>query len=260
MRENASGGIWESGEVEMSDKHLDDRKLMIEPAGADAPLRAALRLGCLASVMLAVLTNLGLFALMVAGELPWLFWPYLAAPAGLWVILLGIPVFFKSHRGTMAILDALVMTAEAYLARAGYVVDLNKDGAIGHVKPEIRPPQVTEVRPILLNAPGARVMPLDVGPGEPIEEEIPERKIWHCPGNVKVDQETLENFVDGIFERGLSRGRWVGPDLERETYDGMVALLENARLVEGRKPGHSGKLTVRRASQARAVLGLPRAG
>jgi len=246
----------------MSDKHLDDRKLMIEPAGADAPLRAALRLGCLASVMLAVLTDLGLFALMVAGELPWLFWPYLAAPAALWVLLLGIPVFFKSRHGALAILEALVMTAEAYLARAGYVIDLNRDGAIGHVKLEIRPPQVTEVRPILLNAPGARIMPLDVGPGEPIEEEdaIPERKIWHCPGDIRVDQETLETFVDGIFKRGLSRGRWVGEDLERETYDGLVALLENARLIEGRKPGHSGKLTVRSASQARAVLGLPRAG
>lgn len=249
----------------MSDKLLDDRKLLIEPGKPDEPLWAAIRLGCFASVMLAILIDMALFALMLAGELPWVFWPYPAVPALLWAVLLGVPGFYKSWRGAMTILDAVVKTGEAYLARAGYVVDLNRDGLVGHVK--VQPPAIQEVRPIMLNAPkNAAIMPLEVPAIKPMagddgdDDDLPQRRVWHCPGGVKVDQETLEDFVDGVFDKGLSRGKWVGEDLERETYDGLVALLEQAKLVEGRKPGHCGKLTVRNAKQARAVLGLAKPG
>ena len=60
------------------------------------------------------------------------------------------------HRspGALPILDSLAMTAEAWLARAGYSVDLNNDGHIGHTGPvTIEPVRENLIEPITLNGP-----------------------------------------------------------------------------------------------------------
>jgi hypothetical protein len=92
---------------------------------------------------------------------------------------------------------------------------------------------------------------------DPIPPEPVTRRLWKLPNNIKCPQETVEEFVERIFLRGWSRGDWVPSYIDRDTYDGLIMLFEQALLLEGRKPGFKGKLTVDNASQARQVLGLP---
>lgn len=236
----------------------------------DNPFGLALRLGCLASLLIAIIAWLALFGTMVAGWLPWAFWPYVAGPIAGWVILLGGPALWKARRGALTTLDALATTAEAWLARAGYSIDLNNDGYIGHVQPvQIEPPQTTTVTPAVWSGPGGTKLLANQAPAIPaIADQAGElaaapghsisRRLWDLPGGVKCPEETVREFVERIFVIGWGRGEWVGPGkpLERDVYDALMNLLSQAQLIEGRKAGHAGKLTVGDPQSALQVLGL----
>ncbi|MHC4619871.1 MAG: hypothetical protein ACYTEQ_19165 [Planctomycetota bacterium] len=263
------------------DELFDDRNLLIKPGDAIEPLSLAWRLGCWASALLVVLSWAGLSAVMVAGLTPWAAWPFVALPATLWTLFIILPAFWKMRKGMVKLLDSIVQTAEAYLSRAGWVVDLNSDGVIGHIQPVSQ--ATTDVRPIIFKGRGLieehrespRALPAPVQDGAmadatingvggadglPLaENEPPERvKIWHLPNQAKVHEEVLQDFVDGIFTAGLSRGYWVGGGhMEREQYEGSIQLLELSSIISGRKKGHAGKLNVRNAGQVRRVLDLP---
>ena len=106
------------------------------------PIVMAAKLGCYASIMIVFISWLVLFGTMAAGWIEWAAWPYVVLPIGVWLGLLGLPILWKLRKGSLMILSAIVKTAEAWLARAGYSVDLNKDGYYGHV----REMQVTPVK------------------------------------------------------------------------------------------------------------------
>jgi hypothetical protein len=249
--------------------HRDlDAKLW--PAIDNNPMSLFVKLGCLATVILAVSTWLVLLGMMVAEWIEWQAWPYVVVPIGLWLALLAVPLFFSARRGTLAIINAIAMTAEAWLARAGYSIDLNNDYFIGHIQPvQVEPPREliseptiwrkgAEVKLLTQETPTAIKVP-EEEQAESAPRETIERRLWRCPNGYKVPVKTLEFFVDQVFDghSGWSRGEWVPDVIEREDYDAIILQLEQAKLLEGRKPRHSGKKTVEKARQARMVLGLP---
>lgn len=222
-----------------------DNGLWVEPVKV-SPIWAAVGLGCLASVLLFVLVWFGLIAAMASGELVWSWWPYLAVPLAVWSLVLGLPLFLRSWTGASLVLDTFNVALEAWLARADRVIEQE---AI------IPPPKVRVVRPLLVGGGQPALMPKDV---PLLEADHP--PLWECPDGTRVPQDVLTSFVDGAFTVGISRGVWVGAgkSLDREMFEGCIALLEQASLIEGRKSGFAGKLTVRSSSQAKGVLGLPR--
>ncbi len=238
------------------------------------PLDLFWQLARLTTILIVAISWLALLAAMSAGWIKWAIWPYIALPIGLWVTLLALPALFLARKGALKILDALVMTAEAWLARAGYSVDLNNDGYVGRVTTAQPIAPIQEVRPILVQgtahllANQVQAIP-DIANGVQPAEEEPEsrlqmrRRVWELPkldrlpAPLKIPQETLEGFIDRIFVHGVGRGYWVdGKQLDRDTYDSLILLLEGAKLLEGRKPGSAGKLMVANSRQARAVLGI----
>lgn len=253
-------------------KHTDlDSQLW---PGVENPIALFWQLSLLATILIFAISWLALFTIMAIGLVRWAFWPYLVVPISLTLILLAIPAFHKSREGALTILDAIIETTKAWMQRAGYSIDLNKEIYIEHHTPLLEPPQTEVHRPIpLTNSGGGTKMLMAkdalIGPQEMAEALQPEprhaikRKLWKLPhrdknGKVtKIEQEALEEFIDQIFIRGFSRGAWCPKYLERDTYDGLIALLEQAKLIEGRKPGFAGKLVVGKASHARAVLNLP---
>jgi hypothetical protein len=243
----------------------DDRQLIISPDTGRAPLGLALWLGCAASILLVLLSWAGLAALFAWQGWPFTAWPFVTGPLVLWLALLIAPAFLKTRAGALGMLDAIVRTAEAYLQRAGWSIDLNKDGAIGHVQPVQQATQ--DVRPIIMTAgPNVKMIPdqaadhVGGADGLPLYEQLgpSERlKVWHLPNGEKIGEDELTAFVDGIFGQGWNRDTWTGQGMRREVYDGCLALLEQARIIEGRKKGFAGRLNCRNASQARRVLNLP---
>ncbi len=191
------------------------------------------------------------------------------------MILLALPMFIKMRAAVLTTLDAVVTTMEAYLARAGWSIDINQDGRIGHATPEIRPP-VEEVRPIIYrgralleeHTSGRPMVPAGDLPdkaarvigdenGNQAEEAPVKVRVWHLPNGEKIHQEQLEAFIEGIFTAGWSRDTWLGQGMAREQYDGAMQLLEDGQIITDRKKGYAGRLNVRNARQARAVLDLP---
>lgn len=233
------------------------------------PFKLFLQLGCAASVMVIVVSWLILIAVDISQWLDIKLGHYLTLPIAAWLVLLAFPVLIKSRRGTLKILDAIVRTCEAFLARAGYSIDLNNDSYIGHIQPvQVEPPQTTVVTPAIWSGPGgtkllanqAAAIP-DVAnqPPEPVAPPAPPvRRLWNLPGEVKCPEETVISFVERIFIIGWGRGEWVGPGkpLEREVYDALLNLLVQAQIIEGRKAGYAGKLTVDDPHTAKIVLGL----
>jgi hypothetical protein len=75
-------------------------------------------------------------------------------------------------------------------------------------------------------------------------------------------EEDLEAFLAGVFERGLSRGAWLGTPLlvvgrcDRELYEALMGILVDAGIAMDRKAGSSGRLTVPPLKEARRLLGL----
>lgn len=258
---------------------IDDRQLMHRPGPTADPVYLVRSLGCYASVLLLVLSWVGTVAVIAwqGWRLTWV--PFVVIPAVAWVGLLALPMFIKFRAGALTTLDAMVKTSEAYLARAGWSVDINSDGRIGHHVPVVQPP-VEEYRPLIVNgrvrdevhkslpAPvypdaakdhvggGDRLDPAPDRGGDPDQVKV---KIWHLPNRERIEQGELEQFIDGAFVKGLARGQWVGPGrlMTRPQYDGCMALLQEAKLIDGRQSGHPGRLTVRTAQQARRVLDLP---
>jgi hypothetical protein len=186
-------------------------------------------------------------------------WPFVVVPVLAWIVLVALPMFWKMRNATMSALDAMIRTSEAYLARAGYVIDINQDGAIGYAKPEIKPPE--EVRPIIYRG---RTAYTDVAPRVVGGEELGDfenesgMRLWHLPNGEKIRQDHLEDFVDGIFIRGHTRDDW--PSMERKVYDGCMLFLGEAGIVTGRGKGTPGKRVVDTPQQARRILNLPPPG
>lgn len=254
---------------------IDDRELMVSPGRAFEPVYLIRAFGCFSSLLLVLLSWVTTAAVMVWQSWPLALWPFLAVPAALWVSLLAVPAFVKMRRGLMTTLDAIVKTSEAYLARAGWSVDINSDGFIGHHVPVIQP-AIQDVRPIVLNAGDQTRIVRDALPAPvladeatdhvggadrlpvPEQPEQPERvKVWHLPNGERCHQSDLEQFVDGVFTLGWSRGVWLQKGMRREVYEGCVALLEQGRVITDRKPGFAGRLNCRTPRQARQVLDLP---
>jgi hypothetical protein len=236
----------------------------------DRPILLFWWLVFVATTLVVVVSWLGLLAVMVAGWVAWRFWPYVVAPVLLWLALLALPAFFHARRGALAILEAIAVTAEAWLARAGYSVDLNRDGYIGRVEPvHVEKPEEIRLTPVITAAPqGVKLLARDAAINEElagaqldqVDEDPPARpRVWSLTNGVKVPQETVEAFVDGIFVRGWSRLTWVGKNkpLDRETYDSLIDLLTTAGLLVDRKPGAAGRLSVKTSRAARSVLKLP---
>jgi hypothetical protein len=227
----------------------------------DSPLSVFWHLAALATGLIVISTWLALLAAMVAGWLGWQSWLFCTAPVAVWLVVLALPVLFHARRGAVAVVAALASTAEAWLARAGYSIDLNNDGYIGwkDVSPTALPlPSAEIIRPVLVggnysliesDAPAA--FPSPAAPATAPQ-------IWLLPNGVKLPQGTVESFVDGVFIRGLSRDVWVGPKLPlaREQYDGLVDLLAQTGLLIGRTAGTTGRLAVHTPEAARAHLKL----
>jgi predicted DNA-binding transcriptional regulator len=229
----------------------------------------------MATIGFILIAWLVLFGLMAGRLIDWQFWPFVWLPIAIWLVALGIPATWKTRDIALGILDSLAKTIEAWLSRAGYSVDLNQDGYIGYVNPqEIIPEPIEEVRPILVNG-MPRLLSQQQESIRPIAETATEpepetrlqvrRRIWELPkldrlsSPLKVPQETLEDFLEGIFARGWARKEWVGKgqSLDRDTYDSLIALIEQARILIDRKPGSAGRLSINRVSRARIILGLP---
>jgi hypothetical protein len=228
------------------------------------------------AIMSTVLTFIGcwagLFAVMTAGWLRWQFWPYVTMPLLVWLVVLCWPWWRKARDISMGIMDAQIQTIEAWTARAGYSIDLNGDGQIGRQTVTVIPPAT--VRPLIVSsaAQGLRLLASDApaafdAPGldqvaATLDPPARRPKQWELPNGATVDESTLEKFIDGIFIKGLARGVWAGPDLlmERDQYEGCMALLESAGLLTGRRSGYSGRLTLDTAQQVREVLGLGQGG
>jgi hypothetical protein len=234
-----------------------------------SPLALAGWLGCIASGLLVVIAWLALLALMTSSVLEWQAWPYVAGPVALWVLVLALPALLAARRGALATLNALAMTAEAWLARAGYSVDLNQDARIGFYQPQITPVQIEEKRPIPLTTIKGQALLLasDQPAAAPLAEQAQEqeqdpppvtRQIWSLPNGARVEQAALEDFSDRLSLVGWDRGEWVKAGrFDREQYDGLMLMLDQGGIIEGRKKGSKGKLVVKRADQRRRVLGLP---
>lgn len=240
------------------------------------PFRLFWQLGCVASVMIFIVAWLGLIAVGITGWVDLAVWHFVTLPIAAWLFALALPVLLKSRRGALGILDAIIETCEAWAARAGWSVDLNSDGRIGHYQPLIQPPIIEEHTPIPYIANGqARLLAHQVQAGPGVKEVQPEaerppapplaspghfvtRHVWSLPNGAKVEQAQLEDFSDRIGLVGWDRGTWVKPKgLEREQYDGAMLLFDQAGIVEGRRKGNKGKLIIKRADQRRRVLGLP---
>lgn len=233
----------------------------------------ALYLGCFASFLLVVITWLALLALMTADVLEWQGWLFVAGPVVSWVLLLAGPAMVKARRGALATLDAIAGTAEAYLARAGWSIDLNNDGYVGHYRPQVNPPQVETHTPALYTVNGqARLLALqaalavqnadtDAMAAEAEQEASPPRMVrhvWELPNGAKVEQAALEDFSDRLSLVGWNRKEWVGgrKPFDRQQYDGLMLLMDQAGIIEGRGKGSAGQLVVKRAAERRRVLGL----
>lgn len=225
------------------------------------------RLGCVASVMVIVVTWLALIAVGITGWVDMAAWHFITLPILAWLLAFAVPVLLKSRRGALGILDAIIMTCEAWAARAGWAIDINNDGRVGHYQPVIQPPITEEHRAIPYRVNGeAKLLAHQVQAGPGVDEIQPEappapltRHIWTLPNGAKVEQALLEDFSDRLSIAGLGRAEWVGrgKPLERVEYEGLMTLLEQGGIVEGRKSGYAGKLVIKRADQRRRVLGLP---
>ena len=230
----------------------------------------AVYMGCLASVLVFVITWLALVALMAADVIDWQGWLYVAAPISAWVLLLAGPAMVKARRGALATLDAITGTAEAYLARAGWSIDLNNDSYVGYFRPQLNPVEVQEHTPRLYTVNGeakllAQQAALIKEAEQVAAEETPEeqepprlvRHVWALPNGTKVEQSQLEDFSDRLSTTGWARKDWVkAGKLDREQYDGLMMLMDTAGIIEGRKKGNAGTLVIKRAADRRRVLGL----
>lgn len=245
---------------------FDQQELLVRPGPGQEPAYVARQMGCYATLILPILTTLGLAALFLWLELPiTMAWLFLAVPASLWVLLLGLPLFYKFRTGSLMAIDSQLATFEAYMSRAGLAIDLNQDGRVGHYTPEVNPVQVEEYRPITLNvkgqqkymslpAPMADAATNRVGGSEPIKHTT-----WLLPNKERCTVDQLVYFVQHIFVQGWSRDVWVGngPNLyPRDVYDGLCQQLEQGNILEGRKQGSKGKLLVETPQEALETLGL----
>jgi hypothetical protein len=113
--------------------------------------------------------------------------------------------------------------------------------------------------------------PLYYEAGRPLPLQALNHGVAAAPGvrrrwNGRVMEADLEAFLAGVFDRGLSRAAWLGVELpvagrcDREMYEALMGTLVDAGIVTARKPGTSGRLTVRSLAEARRMLHLAEPG
>lgn len=243
-------------------KHTDlDSQLLDLPE----PIALFWNLAGLATLLIIISTWLALAAAMVAGWLDFQLALFCTIPIGVWLGLLAAPALYHARRGAVAILNALATTAEAWLYRAGYSIDLNRDGNIGYTPTNItvEPPEVA--RPILIRPSEAYQLMPNEAPNslgvQPAPEQQPQRRprLWQLPDGQRIPTETIIKFVEGVFIRGLNRDTWVGRGkaLDRKQYDALIKLLEQVGVLVDRKPGTPGRLAVEGSTEAKKRLNLP---
>ncbi len=244
-------------------KHADnDSELLNLPN----PMALFWQLGALATGLIIISTWAGLVGAMAAGWLAWQFWPFIAGPIAAWLVLLALPVLFHARRGAIAVIQALATTAEAWLARAGYSIDLNQDGYIGPTQAHtitVEPPEI--VRPLIVTqaAQGLKLLASDAPSLFDTEQATapvsppPPVKVWELPNGANITQTALEDFIDKMFLQGWGRAYWVkAGKLDRNQHDGVLTLLEQAGVLTGRGKGTAGKLTLHTPQAVKAKLRL----
>jgi hypothetical protein len=213
----------------------------------------------------------GLIGLWAAGWIAFNGWHYIWVPMLSLSGILLVPTAIMLSKISWSILNMMAMTVEAWAARAGYSIDINRDGHIGYY--EVAPPLIEEVpTPVTWNSPQgtkllakdtpvaiARPSAFDQAEEEPDDTPVKRRVIaLGKPGKrVMVPAETIEEVVVEMIEAGevLPRGHWVPKRLEREVFDEIIALLCRGKLIVGRKRGFKGNLAVTDIDRARLVLG-----
>jgi hypothetical protein len=236
-------------------------------AEIDSPMALFWQLAALSTGLIVVIVWLALIGAMAAGWLAWSGWLFITAPIAVWLCVLALPVLYHAQRGAVAIVAMLAKTAEAWLARAGYSIDLNRDGYIGWQEAQplpIAPPE--RVRPLLVKSyavQGVQLLASDTpnpfdGPASDPAPTPARPKLWTLPNGATLPQSAIEQFIDGIFVRGWSRSSWVGRGkaLEREQYEGLISLLEQTGILVDRKAGAAGRLAIHTAAAARSMLRL----
>jgi len=252
-------------------RHQDLDSSVLEPKQfVWGPFFVALTMGCAGTFTLALILTSGV-SLVIGQFLPLWIWGLVI------LVLVGIEVTvltFKSRMVWTRYLDTMLMSLEAWLQRAGHSVDLNKDGRIGYWQVIDEPAEPQRAIPLTANGATQMLLASDV-PAITTEVEAtesgadlpnlktPEPVLHKCevlrlPNGKAIPTESVGEFVTGIVDQGLSRSYWVdkGQRLEREEYDGMIMLLDQAGLIEGRKKGFAGKLTTRNPARIRAKIGL----
>jgi hypothetical protein len=221
----------------------------------------------LAAALFIVLSAwVGLVGLAAAGWLDFNIWHYI------WVPMLGlsgvlfIPTALMLSKISWSILNMMAMTVEAWAARAGFSIDINRDGYIGYYD-MAPPPRIETIEPIAWNTAGgtkllAKDAPsaIEVDPAAfpQAEDDTPaHRRLIMLPNGVRVPAETIREVVVKLCEAGkvLGRNYWVPKHLDRETFDGVMTLLSRARIVVGRGQGHAGKLAIKDCDRALLSLG-----
>jgi hypothetical protein len=225
----------------------------------------------LAAALFIVLSAwVGLIGLYAAGLLSFNIWHYVWVPLLALAGVLLVPTALMLSKISWSILNMMAMTVEAWAARAGFSIDINRDGHIGYY--EVLPPPAPELRePIAWNTQrGTRLLAKDtpaiVRPSafdqaeeEPDDTPIKRRLIalGKRGKRVMVPAETIEQVAVEMIEAGkvLPRGHWVPKRLEREVFDEIIKLLERGKIIIDRKKGFVGKLAVTDIDHARLVLG-----
>jgi hypothetical protein len=226
----------------------------------------------LAGALFIILSAWGaLVGLWAAGWIAFNGWHYLWLPMLALAGFLLIPTAFMLSKISWSILNMMAMTVEAWAARAGYSIDINRDGHIGYY--EVGPPLIEEVAPpVTWNSPqGTKLLAkdadnvigaasADLDPAEVVDDTPPRRRLIALgkPGKeVMVPAETIEQVMVEIVEAGkvLGRKNWVPKRLERDVFDGIMALLVRGRIITGRGKGSAGKLAVTDLNHARRILG-----
>jgi hypothetical protein len=208
-----------------------------------------------------------LIGLMAAGWLAFNGWLFVWVPTLALAGVLLIPTALMLSKISWAILNMMAMTVEAWAARAGFSIDINRDGYIGYY--DVAPPRIETIEPIAWNSPaGTKLLAKDapdaIGvdpstfpPAEEVDNTPTKRRLVVLPNGVRVPAETIREVVKQMYEkrRVLGRGYWVPKHLDRETFDGVMRLLSQARVVVRRGQGHAGKLAPKDFNTALLSLG-----
>jgi hypothetical protein len=183
-------------------------------------------------------------------------WRWLLGAVVLGIGLPWLPVGWYMFAGLQHRLRAKQLTFAAYEAR-GRAAVAQAEALLEQLVVTVEPVQEVRTIPVRhMGRPALLALHHSVAAAPAV------RRRW----NGQVMEEDLEAFLAGVFERGLSRGAWLGAPLpvagrcDRELYEALMGILVDAGIVVDRKAGSSGRLTVHSREEARRLLGLAEPG